>query len=336
MSSKKSKHSTFRLLTFFGIIFSMSFFVSCKKNNNPVEQTKMFSVTNKNESMPVWLYGNFNSNYIILAVHGGPGSNVLDFRNYKDGLGFKQVEQSHLVAYWQQRASGQSAGPDDTTYYNINQYVEDCDKVVDELKTRFPNKKIVLFGHSWGGMLTSSYLKDANKRAKVVAWIDAAGVHNGTTLMQSTIDDINAEADKRILANEKVAYWISVKNQIANDPFLANFIAYDMLDSIPEVLIKVNVLDFDFTDRAESSNRFLFREILLTNNTPFLQDVTIPTLFLWGKYDFSVSNQLRIEAMSNIGSSKKVDIGFAASGHYTMFHEPNVFSQSVVDFIDNL
>ncbi|MFZ1495686.1 MAG: alpha/beta fold hydrolase, partial [Saprospiraceae bacterium] len=203
MNSSKLKFSTLVVLAFFGVIFSIFCFVSCEKDNND-EQIKMFSVINKSETMPVWLYGNYNSNYIILAVHGGPGSDVLDFRNYKGGLGFKQIEQTHLVAYWQQRASGQSTGPSDTTYYNITQYVEDCDKVVDQLRARFPNKKIVLFGHSWGGMLTSSYLKDANRRAKVVAWIDAAGAHNGTTLFQSSIDDINAEADKRILANERV------------------------------------------------------------------------------------------------------------------------------------
>jgi pimeloyl-ACP methyl ester carboxylesterase len=336
MGSKKSKHSTSRLLPFFGIIFILFCFVSCMKNNDTVEQTKMFSVTNKNETMPVSLFGNYSSNYIILAVHGGPGSDVLDFRNYKDGLGFKQIEQSHLVAYWQQRASGQSTGPSDTSYYNITQYVEDCDKVIDELKTRFPNKKIVLFGHSWGGMLTSSYLKDANKRAKVVAWINAAGAHNGTTLLQSTIDDINAEADKRILANEKVSYWTGVKNGLLTDPNIANFTAYDILDSIPEVLVKVSILDFNLTDRAESSNEVLFREIIRTNNSSFLQSVTIPTLFLWGKYDFAVSNKLRIEAMSNIGSSKKVFNEFTASGHYMMFHEPYIFAKNIVDFVNSL
>lgn len=336
MSSNKSNFSKFLLLTFLSVIFSIFFFVSCKKDNNTVEQLKMFSVINKSETMPVWLYGNYNSNYIILAVHGGPGSDVLDFRNYKNGLGFKQIEQSHLVAYWQQRASGQSTGSNDTSYYNITQYVEDCDKVIDELRSRFPNKKIVLFGHSWGGLLTSTYLKDANRRAKVVAWIDAAGVHNGTILLQTTKDDINAEADKRILANEKVTYWTSLKNDLANNPNIANFIAYDMLDSIPEVLQKVSILDFKLTDRAESSNQVLFNEILLTNNISFLQNVTIPTLFLWGKYDFAVSNKLRIEAMSNIGSSKKIFKEFTASGHYIMFHEPDIFAKNVVDFVDSL
>ncbi len=335
MNSSKLNLSKLVVLAFFGIMFSLFCFVSCKKDNTD-EQVKMFSVINKSETMPVWLYGNYNSNYIILAVHGGPGSDVLDFRNYKEGLGFKQIEQSHLVAYWQQRASGQSTGPNDSTYYNINQYVEDCDKVVDQLRARFPNKKIVLFGHSWGGMLTSSYLKDANRRAKVVAWIDAAGAHNGTTLLQSTIDDINAEADKRILANEKVNYWTSLKNDIAANPEHANFIAYDMIDSVPEVSIKVSILAFDFTERAESSNQVLFHEFTNTNNTPYLQDITMPSLFLWGKYDCAVSNQLRVEAMANIGSSKKVFKEFTASGHYIMFHEPDIFANSVVDFVNGL
>ena len=336
MTANKTYRLILLFLTSFGIFFSIFNFVSCKKKNESVQQPDKFSITNKSETMPVWLYGNFNSNYIILAVHGGPGSDVLDFRNYKAGIGFKQIEQTHLVAYWQQRASGQSTGSNDTSYYNIAQYVEDCDKVIDELKTRFPNKKIVLFGHSWGGMLTSSYLKDANRRAKVVAWIDAAGAHNGTTLLQSTIDEINAEADRRILANEKVNYWARVKNDLAANPEYANFLAYDMIDSIPEVLVKVSILDFDFTDRAETSNHVLFNEFISSNNTPYLHDITMPSLFLWGKYDCAVSNQLRVEAMANIGSSKKVYKEFTASGHYIMFHEPNFFANSIVEFVNSL
>ena len=70
------------------------------------------------------------------------------------------------MAYWQQRASGQSKGTNKNDLYTIEQYVEDADKIIDELKIKYPNREIVLFGHSWGGTLTSSYLKDSNRRKK--------------------------------------------------------------------------------------------------------------------------------------------------------------------------
>lgn len=322
------------------LCFTMLFmFTACDKDN-PVEPTiepaPTFTVVNDEETMPIWVNGKEDSEYIILAVHGGPGSNVLDFRTYKEGTGFKQIENTFLVAYWQQRASGQSQGPDKTDYYNIDQYVEDADIVINELKIRHPGKKIVLFGHSWGGMLTSSYLKENNRKEKVVAWVNAAGVHNGISFTQATVDDINAEADKRIQQNENIEFWEDIKVQLQEDPENANALAYSVLDNIPEVVVKVKNADFTLTQRAVNSNIKLFSEILETDNTPFVGGFNLPILFLWGEYDFAVSETLRDEVISKVDAQYITNITFPASGHYMMFHEPDLFATSMINFIDGL
>lgn len=308
------------------------FMFSCKTAVTP---TATFLIKHKEETMPVWIHGNTQSKYIILAVHGGPGSNVLDFREYKGGIGFRKVEEDYLVAYWQQRASGQSKGANEKSLFTINQYVEDTDKVIDQLKEKYPNKEIVLFGHSWGGTLTSSYLADSKRRKKVSAWVNAAGVHNGTNLMQYTITDINNEADKRIAANQKVSYWTDVKNTLAEKPQHANRLAYSVTLEIPEVSTKVNNSDFDISFRALKSNMTLFTQIIKTDNTSTLSECELPTLMLWGKYDFAVSKSMQDEI--NMHSSAPVTkIDFNASGHYMMFHEPILFAQSLKDFISKL
>ena len=282
------------------------------------------------------MHGKSDAKYILLAVHGGPGSDVLDFRNYKNGTGFKAIEDKFLVAYWQQRASGQSTGSNNEKYFTIAQYAEDCDKVIDVLKTRYPGKKIVLLGHSWGGMLTSYYLRDAARRAKVVAWIDAAGATHGQTLMQASTDNINAEADRRIAAGQEVKFWKETKSNLLTYPDAVNQIAYGVTEKIPEVVVKVNNSDFTINDRGYISNATLFSEIIKTDNTPYLKQVKMPSLFLWGKYDYAVPSQQRDEVIANIGSSSKKSVIFNASGHYMMFHEPQVFSKSIIDFINGL
>lgn len=323
-------------LLVFLLILSVS--SSCDKDDEEVviEPTPTFIVENNEESMPVWVHGNNDADYLILAVHGGPGSDVLDFRTYQGGTGFRTIEQDYLVAYWQQRASGQSAGSNDNELFTIEQYVSDTDKVIDELKSRYPNKEIILFGHSWGGMLTSSYLKEENRRAKVKAWINAAGAHNGTILFSTSKDDIIQEADNRIQANENVAYWEDIKQQLANDPNKTNSLAYDVLENIPEVTIKVDNDDFETTQRANRSNSELFDQIISTNNTSAMADFTLPILILWGEYDYAVSKTLRDEAISNIASSQVTNVLFDASGHYMMFHEPDVFANSMKNFIESL
>ena len=323
--------SKFTLRNFL-ILFVLTLTFSCKTTITP---TATFVEENKEEAMPVWIHGNEDSKYIILAVHGGPGSNVLDFRDYMGGKGFRKLEEDYLVVYWQQRASGQSKGSNNNNFFTIAQYVEDADKVIDDLKKRYPNKEIVLFGHSWGGMLTSAYLKDSERRKKVVAWIDAAGVHNGTNLLQSTIADINNEADKRIEANENVDYWKDVKEKLSKKPKVANKLSYEVLNEIPEVKTKVDMSQFGFTVRAILSNKALFAEILKTDNTPALANFNLPILLLWGEYDFSVSKTLRAEVIANI-PVKATSISFPAAGHYIMFHQPDLFATSIKDFIESL
>ncbi len=311
---------------------------SCKKSDqfDGFSPEANFTVTNKEETMPVWVYGKNDAKYIVLAVHGGPGSDALDFRNYQGGLGFKELETQYLVAYWQQRASGQSQGPDNKAYYTISQYVEDCDKVIDQLIIRYPGKKIVLFGHSWGGMLTSAYLSDATRQAKIVAWINAAGVDNGTVLFKTTQEDILSEANARIAKKENVTYWEDVKNK-AKDETLANFLAYRVVEKIGEVTIKVNNDDFKFTKRALKSNQGLFPEIVTKDYSNSLAEhFKKPVLFLWGKYDFAVSKQLRDALIPKLTTNKVSNINFPASGHYMMFHEPTLFAKSIRGFVEAL
>ncbi len=184
-------------------------------------------------------------------------------------------------------------------------------------------------------MLSSSYLKDAARRDKITAWIYAAGLQNGTTMQETTIADLNTEADARIAADQNINEWEIVKNELSENPSLAtaNKFAYSVTNMIPEVLIKVsNTTDFKFTTRAISSNAALFEEITKTNNNPVLKNVTMPCLILWGKYDFAVSKTYEKEFLANIASKNVTAIDFNASGHYMMFHEPELFAKSVINF----
>ena len=65
----------------------LTFTFSCK---TVVNLPATFVMEHKEESMPVWVHGNEKSEYIILAVHGGPGSNVLDLETSMVELAFEK------------------------------------------------------------------------------------------------------------------------------------------------------------------------------------------------------------------------------------------------------
>ena len=68
--------------------------------------------------------------------------------------------------------------------------------------------------------------------------------------------------------------------------------------------------------------------------TADLNKITIPSLFLWGKYDFVVPPSLGEMAFNNVSSTKKEVVIFEKSGHSPMDSEPDLFAEKVIQFVE--
>jgi proline iminopeptidase len=85
----------------------------------------------------------------IIVVHGGPGLDQTYLLPQMIALGKK-----HQVVLYDQRYSGQSLPADlDTRFINMRQFVQD----IESIRQTLGYKKIILIGHSWGGLLAMSY-----------------------------------------------------------------------------------------------------------------------------------------------------------------------------------
>ena len=62
----------------------------------------------------------------------------------------------------------------------------------------------------------------------------------------------------------------------------------------------------------------------------------MPSLLLWGKWDFVVSSTLGEEALKNLGTpdEDKSLVIFDRSGHSPMQAEPEKFVNAVLDFVE--
>ncbi|MEX0275805.1 MAG: alpha/beta fold hydrolase, partial [Flavobacteriaceae bacterium] len=78
-------------------------------------------------------------------------------------------------------------------------------------------------------------------------------------------------------------------------------------------------------------NEAIFEKVSYTNR---LQEITIPSLVLWGKYDMIVPTVYAQEAFENLGSNDKELFIFQKSAHSPMFTEPDVFAEKVINFIN--
>lgn len=117
--------------------------------------------------------GEDSGNPVILWLHGGPGF-PLTYLNYYYQTG---LEKDYTVACWEQRGCGR-------TYYknesggeiNIEQMLADTDEMIDYLRERFGQEKIIVIGQSWGTVLGMNYIHVHPE--KIAAYIGVGQVTN--------------------------------------------------------------------------------------------------------------------------------------------------------------
>jgi pimeloyl-ACP methyl ester carboxylesterase len=109
----------------------------------------------------IGIQGSAARNPVILYLHGGPGNAESPFLNE-----FLPWEEQFTVANWDQRGSGKTYGRNGpstpgmaTPEMALRQLTEDAVEVAAYVSQRLAKRKIILVGHSWGGVLGLHVIK---------------------------------------------------------------------------------------------------------------------------------------------------------------------------------
>jgi pimeloyl-ACP methyl ester carboxylesterase len=102
---------------------------------------EFFHLSHKGAKMPVWIKGNFNSDVVLITVHGGPGDSGMEQHIAE---GFKSLEEDYILVYWDQRWSGMTQGHYDKSTLNPDQMIEDTEKVVQLIQSKYPGKSMFM------------------------------------------------------------------------------------------------------------------------------------------------------------------------------------------------
>ncbi|MCB0643260.1 MAG: alpha/beta fold hydrolase, partial [Phaeodactylibacter sp.] len=186
---------------------------SCQKDALDTEDH--FFVVNDEAIMPVYVRGNLEAEAILLFLHGGPGGNASQATFIPS---FQEIEQSYAVAYWDQRASGLSQGNPDASTFTVEQFVEDTYYTVQALQARYPDKKIFLLGHSWGGALGAAYLSTGDYQTTITGFICMNSGHNLEVGLPLSVDWVENYATEQIALNNNPEYWTDVQAWCAGNP----------------------------------------------------------------------------------------------------------------------
>ncbi|MED5372584.1 MAG: alpha/beta hydrolase [Myxococcota bacterium] len=304
--------------------------------------------------IPVRVEGNLESGVILLMLHGGPGGTGVDY-NY--GYDTELIEDAFAVAYFDQRSQGGTHGRYGMELLTIQQVATDTANLVDALRDRYgQDKQVWLYGHSWGGMLGTATLLDTD--ADVDGWIEAAGSHDYPLNDVYTAEmyvRVSTEKLAEDISDDDRIFWqevndfstgLDLENISASESLRLNqygFEAEGYMDLNEGQMGTEGLLEYLFlnpTVRSTSWFSGLFGGSALnddasdTSYTDRLDEITVPSLFIYGDSDFVCPKELGRDAYERVSTDKTDYIVLEASGHSLMVNQPIEFANSLIDFVD--
>lgn len=287
----------------------------------------------------ICIRGKNQDNPLLLWLHGGPGSLSLPFYLQYNA----ELENHFTVVYWDQRGSGKSYSsripPQSMT---LNQFVADAHELTNWLRKRFNREKIVLVGHSWGGLLGMHVI--AKHPDSYQAFFSVSSLTNGPESERLSYDfAITAAQQKKDTAalaalnnigppvNGLYKAGLSALKQERNllqkyggvihtnlkSPGSQTFLRskeYSLLDLLK--IKKITRLSYPMVEA-------IWPQIDLKKQIPA---VNIPVYFCLGKYDYNCPSALVADYYESLRAPFKELIWFTESAHVPCWEEPQKFN----------
>jgi len=151
--------------------------ISCQKENITIgtNVSETIYLDNADASMRILIEGNTTSNTFLIMVHGGPGASSY---LYNTDYISQNIEDKYAVVYWDHRNSGGSQGSTNDKSLNLSQMTEDLKQVIQVIQHRYKEASIFMLGHSFGGLLSSSFITTSDYQSMLKGWIVTGASHN--------------------------------------------------------------------------------------------------------------------------------------------------------------
>lgn len=306
-----------------------------------------FFLKSGNQHLPVLVAGNVSSKKFIVILHGGPGGNSIV---YRDPYVKEEVEQDYAVVYWDQRFAGNSQGNSGDT--DVSAFREDIKNLLLLLRSKYgADNRFYLFGHSWGGFLAPYFLTDDTNQNLVTGWIQIGGAHNYTMNDSLTREMLLHYGNIELTAGRNTTDWDEIVTWCNANGFegrenaatLNGFAhrAETLIDEVTEgertppdlQQIQQNAILTQLINSLISATQGIDQPTYSIPNSDRLQTIRIPTLLLWGKYDFVCPPGLADDIEANIGSTDVTKIIYENSGHSPMFNQRAQFWTDVMAWV---
>jgi pimeloyl-ACP methyl ester carboxylesterase len=335
------------------IIILTLLLAACGKEKLEKNANDHFFLESEGAVMPVFVNGNTKSKIFVIYLHGGPGGSSLE--SYQNEISpFTKLQTDFAVVNWEQRCSGSSQGG--CSNLTLAQYVTDLERLIYLLKNRYASDiTLFLVGHSWGGTLGIKYLTSKNNQSLIKGWIEVGGGHNVPNIIALEREMVIEIGNRQIDQENNINEWqenISNANSLdltkVENLYEMNKIAAkceQLMQNVDSVHKKIEnpylkdyffgPMDFQVSNINENLTfEAMKKELSTMDLSSDLINIKIPTLLIWGKYDFRVPPKFAQEEFSKYGSNQKELVIFNESAHFVHWNQPDQFYTVLKLFIE--
>jgi pimeloyl-ACP methyl ester carboxylesterase len=278
---------------------------------------------------------------LLLFLHGGPGESNLWLAEYT----MKQLERHFVCVNWDQRGTGRSfrPGPPPESM-TIDQFVQDTIALIELLRARFGQRKVLLLGHSWGSVLS---MKVAVARPDLLYAVIGMGQvvnnrfgeeisyryvleraraeHNGKAIriLEHLGGSDTFRKDTTFVQRRWLVHYGGVMHALAASALIPIVLRAPEL-SILDCIRGLRRQDMKF------SCRLMGDELMEVNLLQEIPEVTIPVIFFTGRYDYNVPFALTEQYYQSLRAPYKQLIWFEHSAHMVHMEEPERFQRALI------
>ena len=280
----------------------------------------------------------------LIWLHGGPGSSETPILRLLNRV----LEDHFTVVYWDQRLAGQTLVPfaPPPVTLTVSQMLSDLEVVVDRVRARLGQDKVVLVGHSWGTMLGVLYT--SRHPDKVAAYVGIGQMSDKPRAEQLSYDFTLGQAQS---AGDAKA--LGDLHRIGPPPYkdrLDVFVERTWLDrfggvsyadmSLPRLIWmaarspEANGRDLYATLFAGSTGTGLLEpQMLSTNLDHTYTRFAAPVFFVDGRHDYVTSAVLAHAYFERITAPQKGFLLFECAGHNAHLEEPVRFNAWMINVV---
>lgn len=254
------------------------------------------------------------------------------------GPGFSSSYFADLAGLWERftlimlnpRGTGGSGRPSDSGAYQIDDYVAD----VEELRGHLGEERLLLLGHSHGGVVAQAYAAAYPGRVRRLVLASSLARFGAPqeAAMRAGMDKRSGEAwypdAVGALDEEQEA-------KFADDRQLTDL----FFREVPLYFAHYGAVEAGYTDTLRSEtinadalklfNQKIFNTFDLRSRLP---GITAPTLVITGDDDFICGPVCAAEISAAIPGAREVIVG--DSGHMVFVEQPQAFHDEVADFLE--